>query len=144
MGALSSLASVGLNLALAEQASKRQSRTVNARRDQQIRAIEQRDQEQQRVASDRLRRQLATRRARAGAAGVGNSASSNAALQGLIAEAQQADLARRQGVSQAITALNRSARNARRRNMLDLAQSTARSGLSLLRTNSRRTSLLDR
>lgn len=144
MGALSSLASVGLNLALAEQASKRQSRTVNARRDQQVRAIEQREQERQRLAGDRLRRQLAAQRARAGAAGVGNGASSNAVLQGLIEEALQADQARRQGVSQAVTALNRSARNARRRNILDLAQTTARSGLSLLRNSNRRTSLLDR
>ena len=144
MGALSSLASVGLNLALAEQASKRQSRTINARRDQQIRAIEQRDQEQQRLASERLRRQLATQRARAGAAGVGNGASSNAVLQGLIEEALQADQARRQGVSQAVSTLNRRARNARRRNVLDLAQSTTRSGFSLLRNSGRRTSLLDR
>ena len=52
MGALSSLASVGLNLALAQQASERQSRDANAERNRQIQAIRQRDAEQQRQQED--------------------------------------------------------------------------------------------
>jgi hypothetical protein len=40
MGALSSLATVGLNLALAQQGSKRQSSSIDAERDQQIKAIQ--------------------------------------------------------------------------------------------------------
>lgn len=108
MGALSSLASVGLNLALADQAQSRQSRTINAERDQQIREIEQRDAEDQRKAADRLRRQLAAQRARAGAAGLGNSATSNAVLRGLVQEAAEAQQVRRTETSGDIAAINRS------------------------------------
>jgi len=64
MGALSSLASVGLNLALADQAQRRQSRTINADRDRWTDAIERRNAEEQRKVADRLRRQLASQRAR--------------------------------------------------------------------------------
>ena len=52
MGALSSLASIGLNLALAQQASQRQSSDINAERDRQIRAIRQRDEEERRQQQD--------------------------------------------------------------------------------------------
>ena len=143
MGALSSLASVGLNLALADQAQRRQSKEVNADRDESIRNIERRGAEEQRRAEDRLRRQLAAQRARAGAAGVGGSASSNAILRGLVQEAAAADQERREQSAQAIEAINRNARNSRRTNLLDLASSTTRSGLSLL-GGGRRSSLLDR
>lgn len=142
MGALSSLASVGLNLALADQAQKRQSRVVKDERDQRINTIEQRDAEDRRKAADRLRRQLATQRARAGAAGIGNSASSRAVLRGLVQEAATADQARQAETSQTIETLNRNARNSRRTNLLDLASNTARSGISLL-SGGRRSSLLD-
>jgi hypothetical protein len=84
MGALSSLASVGLNLALAQQASKRQSSDINAERDRQIRAIRQRDEEERRQQQEELRRRLATQRARAGAAGVGGGGSADAVLRGLL------------------------------------------------------------
>jgi hypothetical protein len=143
MGALSSLASVGLNLALADQAQKRQAKEINAARDDDIRKIEQRDAEEQRRAADRLRRQLATQRARAGAAGLGNSASSTAVLRGLVQQAAELDQALRDESSQAIEAINQGARNARRANLLDLANTTARRGLSQL-GGSQRSSLLDR
>lgn len=142
MGALSSLATVGLNLALADQAQKRESRAINAERDQRVSTIERRNTEERRKAADRLRRQLATQRARAGAAGLGNSASSAAVLRGLVEEATTADQVRQQEASEAVAAINRGARNARRTNLLDLANNTARSGISLL-SDSRGSSLLD-
>ena len=142
MGALSSLASVGLNLALADQAKKRQAKAINAERDEDVQKIEQRDAEERRRVADRLRRQLATQRARAGAAGLGSSASSTAVLRGLVQEAAAADQARRNQSTQAIEAINRGARNARRNNLLDLASSTTRSSLSQFGSGRRR-SLLD-
>ncbi|MEM9046693.1 MAG: hypothetical protein AAGC81_18585 [Pseudomonadota bacterium] len=132
MGALSSLATVGLNLALADQAQRRQSRTINAERDQRVDTIERRNAEERRRIEDRLRRQLASQRARAGAAGIGGSASSNAIIQGLIEEASIADQANQQEASQSIATINRNARNARRNNLLELADSSARRGISLL------------
>jgi len=66
MGALSSLASIGLNLALAQQASKEQSRSIRSERDRQIAAIRERDEQQRREQETALRRRLATQRARAG------------------------------------------------------------------------------
>lgn len=142
MGALSSLATVGLNLALADQAQRRQSRTINAERDRRVDDIERRSAEEQRRSDERLRRQLASQRARAGAAGVGGSASANAILRGLVEEADATDQARRQEASQSIETLNRNARRARRNNLLDLAGSSTRQGLSLLNSGTGR-SLLD-
>ncbi len=132
MGALSSLATAGLNLALADQAQRRQSRTINSERDQRIDSIERRNAEERRGIEDRLRRQLASQRARAGAAGIGGSASSNAILQGLIEEASVADQTSQQEASQSIATINRNARSARRNNLLELADSSARRGISLL------------
>lgn len=142
MGALSSLASVGLNLALAERAQRRQSRTINAERDSRVEDIERRSEEEERRAADRLRRELASQRARSGAAGVGGSASANAILRGLVEEASAAEQVRQQDASQSIETLNRNARNARRNNLLNLAGSSARQGVSLLSRGSR-TSLLN-
>lgn len=142
MGALSSLASVGLNLALAEQSQRRQSRGVNADRDRRVDAIERRSADEQRRATERLRRQLASQRARAGASGVGGSASTNAILRGLIEEASAAEQSNQQEAAQSIATINRSARTARRNNLLDFAGASARQGLSLLRPGSR-SSLLD-
>ena len=132
MGALSSLATVGLNLALADQAQRRQSRTINAERDQRIDTIERRNAEERRRIEDRLRRQLASQRARAGAAGIGGSGSSNAIIQGLIEEASIADQTSQQEASQSVATINRNARNARRNNLLELADSSARRGISLI------------
>ena len=142
MGALSSLASVGLNLALAERAQRRQSRTIDADRDRRVEDVERRNAEEERRAADRLRRELASQRARSGAAGVGGSASANAILRGLVEEASVAEQERQQEASQSIATLNRNARNARRNNLLNIAGSSARQGISLLSRGSG-SSLLD-
>ena len=143
MGALSSLATVGLNLALADQAQKRRAREIDTKRDENIEKIELQDAEERRRAAERLRRQLAAQRARAGAAGIGSSATSTAVLRGLVQEAAAAEQALRNESEQAIESINRSARNARRASLLDLAGRTSRNSLSQL-NGGRRNSLLDR
>jgi hypothetical protein len=145
MGALSSLATLGLNLALAQQASKQQSGSVKAERDRQIAAIRQRDQQQQREQADLLRRRLAAQRARAGASGVGGSGSAGAVLRGLVEEATAEDQARAATSSRRIAGIRRSASQQRRNNLLDLAGGVGTSAASLVGSGSGRLfSLLDR
>ena len=144
MGALTSLATVGLNLALAQQAASRQSRAIGADRDRQIEAIQQRDEEALREQRERLRRQLATQRARAAAAGVGSGGSSDAVLRGLIEEAEAGATARSLQSGQRNEDIRRHARTSRQRNLLELVGGATQSNARLLGTGSRRgTSLLD-
>lgn len=145
MGALTSLATVGLNAALARQAARRQSRQIDAERDREIEAIRARDQEERREQRELLRRRLAAQRARAAAAGVGGlGGSSQAVLRGLVEEAEAEARAREAQSGRRIDDLRRSARLSRRRNLLDLVGDTSRSSLSLLSSGARRgRSLLD-
>jgi hypothetical protein len=145
MGALSSLATLGLNLALAQQASKQQSGSVKAERDRQIAAIRQRDEQQQREQADLLRRRLAAQRARAGASGVGGSGSAGAVLRGLMEEATTENRARAATSNRQIAEIRRSASQQRRSNLLDLAGGVGTSAASLAGSGSGRLfSLLDR
>ncbi len=141
MGALGSLASVGLNLALAEQAARRQNRSVEGDRDQQVQGIQQKLDDERRIATDRLRRQLATQRARAGAAGVASSATSNAVLRGLIQTAQADNQARAADAQQEVDRIRQRARQASRRNLLELASTATRASFGV--TSGRTSSLLD-
>jgi hypothetical protein len=145
MGAITSLATAGLNLALAQQSAQRQSRAIDADRDRQIAAIRQRDDEERRRGEDQLRRQLATQRARAAAAGVGSGGgSADAVLRGLIEESEAAQRAREQSSALRIDELRRRAQQSRRRNLLDLAGGPAGGALrSLGRETGRQISLID-
>jgi hypothetical protein len=140
MGALTSLATAGLNFALANQGARRQNREIAAGRDQQIAEIQERDAEERRKQEEALRRRLAAERARAGAAGVGSGGSSQAVLRGLL-DQTEAELAadRRQSARQ-IGDIRESAARAQRRNLLELTGSATRTSLRSL--GSRR-SLLD-
>jgi hypothetical protein len=142
MGALSSLATVGLNLALAQQGSKRESSSINAERDQQIRAIQAQDEEVRRQEQEQLRRQLAAQRARAAAAGVGRGGSAQAVLRGLIEENEAADQARQERSALRISDINRDANRAQQRNLLDFVGTASRGSLRTLGGTSRR-SLFD-
>ncbi len=71
MGAFSSLATTGLNLALAQQAQAADAKRQAASRDRQIKSVLASDAESRRQSDLALQRQLAQARARAGAAGVG-------------------------------------------------------------------------
>lgn len=143
MGALSSLATVGLNLALAQQAAGRQSDETKAERNRQIQAIRQRDEEQRRQQEEALRRRLASQRARAGAAGVGGGGSADAVLRGLVEEADATEQARTATSNRQISEVRRSAGRSRRNNLLDLAGGAGTSALSLFGRRSGLNSLLD-
>lgn len=143
MGALSSLATVGLNLALAQQAAGRQSDETKGERNRQIQAIRQRDEEQRRQQEEALRRRLASQRARAGAAGVGGGGSADAVLRGLVEEADATEQARTAASNRQISDIRRSAGRSRRNNLLDLAGGAGSSAFSLFGRRSGLNSLLD-
>jgi hypothetical protein len=145
MGALSSLATIGLNLALAQQAAQRQSRAINTERNRQIEEIRQRDEEARRQEEEALRRRLAAQRARAAAAGVGGpGGSSEAVLRGLTEESQAALQAREELSGGRIADIRQRAQRSRRRNLLELVGGATGSSLRTLGSRSvRRSSLLD-
>lgn len=144
MGTLSSLATAGLNIALAQQAQKRQSQAINAERDRDIAAIQQRDDDARRKEEADLRRRLAQQRARLAAAGVGRGGSSQAVLRGLVEESEAGTEARQAQSALRIDDIRTTAREARRRNLLDMVGNVSRSGLtSAGRSAGRRISLLN-
>ena len=143
MGALSSLATAGLNLALAQRASKRQSSEIAANRDQQIRAIQERDAEEQRREQDELRRRLAAQRARSAAAGVSQGGSAQAVLRGLVEETEAAERARVGRSARRIDEISQGASRAQRNNLLDLVGGATRTSLRTVSSSSTRRSLLD-
>lgn len=143
MGALSSLATVGLNLALAQQASQRRSSSIGSERDQQIQEIRARDEETRRQEEEQLRRRLAAQRAQAAAAGVGRGGSAQAVLRGLIEETEAEEQARQQQSARRIAGIGRDASRAQQRNLLDLVGGATQSGLRTLSRGSQRRSLID-
>lgn len=144
MGALSSLATVGLNFALANRSARREARSIDAERDRQIAEIQARDAEVRREEEARLRRRLAAERARAGAAGIiGRGGSSEAVLRGLVEESEAGLSAEERQSALRIQEIRTRAGDARSRNLLDLVGNTASGGLRTLgRAAGRRTSLL--
>jgi hypothetical protein len=137
MGALNSLATLGLNLALGQQAQQAQGKELRRERDRQIRDIQLRDAQAQRQQDATLRRRLAEERARAGAAGVGGTGgSADAVLRGLTEESQLAGTARSQATARQIEELRRTYSQRRRDSLLDYAgrwlSSGGRSSRSLL------------
>ncbi|HLT01052.1 MAG TPA: hypothetical protein VK001_02695 [Geminicoccaceae bacterium] len=142
MGALSNLATVGLNFALAQQASRREADDIRRERDRQIREIQARNQEERRRQQEELRRRLAAQRARAGAAGVAGGGSAQAVLRGLTEEAEAAQAASDRAAARRIAELRSRASSARERNLLELVGGATRSSFGLLGGSSRR-SLLD-
>jgi len=122
MGAFSSLATTGLNLALSQQAAAGQARDARKERDQRIREIQARSREEIRKRRDELRRRLAAERARAGAAGVTTSGgSSDAVLRGLVERTNAANRATSSAVNRQINELHQSAKNSRRDSLLNFA-----------------------
>ena len=143
MGAYSSLATMGLNLALSQQARQAQSKELRQDRDRQLQSIRQRDGEERRQQELALRRRLAEERARAGGAGVGASGgAADAILQGLVEESRLLDAARSRDTQQRVDDVRHTYEQRRRRSLLDFAGRSAtlgsrqggssRSGRSLL------------
>lgn len=130
MGALSSLATLGLNVALAQQADRRERRAIHQERDRQIEAIRTRDAEAERERQARLRQALARQRARFAAAGVaGAGGSAEAVLRGLVEESDLASRARELESARRIEDITRAARQRRRRSLLDLGGQVVQGGL---------------
>ena len=122
MGALNSLATLGLNLALNQQAQQAESKELRQERDRQLQAISLRDAQDQRQQEQSLRRRLAEERARAGGAGVGSSGgSADAILAGLVEESRALDAERRQQSGLRIDDIRRSFDARSRRSLLDFA-----------------------
>jgi hypothetical protein len=140
MGALTSLATTGLNLALSQQAASGQARDARQERDRRIQEIQARNREESRKRREDLRRRLAAERARAGAAGVATrGGSSDAVLRGLVEETDRAEQTASSSVSRQVSELRRNASSARRNSLLDLAGNAAGSVFG----GSGRSSLLD-
>jgi hypothetical protein len=129
MGALTNLATLGLNVALAQQAARQESGDISRERDRQIREVQARTEEERRRQQEALRRRLAAQRARAGAAGVGGGGSAGAVLRGLTEEAEAAQEASDEAAARRIGDLRRRASQARERNLLELAGGVTRSTL---------------
>jgi hypothetical protein len=122
MGAFSSLATTGLNLALSQQAAANQARDARKERDERIREIQARSREEIRKRRDELRRRLAAERARAGAAGVTTSGgSSDAVLRGLVERTNAANRATSSAVNRQLNELRQSAKASRRDSLLNFA-----------------------
>jgi hypothetical protein len=140
MGALTSLATTGLNLALAQQAASGHARDARQERDRRIQEIQAHNREESRKRREELRRRLASERARAGAAGVATrGGSSEAVLRGLVEETDRTEQAARDSLRRQIGELRRNASSARRNSLLDLADNVAGSVVG----SSGRSSLLD-
>lgn len=142
MSALTSLATMGLNMAMAQRAQQREDRRLEQERDRAIRRIRNADAEARRRDEEVLKRRLAEERARAGASGTGSSGGSiDAILAGLTAESRAADAARRAGSRTRIEDISENAREQRRRSLLDFNRSWLDAGSRAL--GSSRRSLLD-
>ena len=143
MGALNSLATLGLNLALNQQAQANEAKELRRERDRQIQAIRLRDAEESRVQQQALRRRLAEERARAGGAGVGSTGgAADAILSGLVQESRLQSEARRKESALKLEDIRDTYDTRRRRSLLDFAgrsvtlgsrfDGSSRSGRSLL------------
>ncbi|MCB9941983.1 MAG: hypothetical protein H6823_27415 [Planctomycetaceae bacterium] len=104
---MNSLASVGLNLALGQQAMRQESKEAKAERDRQIAAIMRSSSNNDKLQANALRRRLASERVRAGAAGTATTGGSiDAILRGLEREAEQDAQARREATAQKVKEIN--------------------------------------
>ena len=122
MGALNSLATLGLNLALGQRAQQAESKELRQERDRQLQAVALRDAQDQRQQEQSLRRRLAEERARAGGAGVGSSGgSADAIVAGLVEESRALDAERRQQSRLRIDDIKHGYDARNRRSLLDFA-----------------------
>jgi hypothetical protein len=145
MGALTSLATLGLELALAQKARDEQKDRLEDQRRREIRRLRIADAEEQRRQQAALARRLAQERARAGAMGIASSGGSiDAVLRGLEEESRALQDARRRETAARIDSVRERYDARGRRNLLETAAqfgelaSRASSGLG-----SSRRSLLD-
>ncbi len=143
MGAYSSLATMGLNLALSRQSQRQEGKQLDSDRDRQVRDILARDAEARRQQDQALRRRLAEERARAGAAGTGGSGgSADAILRGLEEESRAVRNAQEDTAERQIDTIRDRYAGRQRSNLLELSNRWL-SGSGLLGGGSRSRSLHD-
>ncbi|BCX16942.1 MAG: hypothetical protein KatS3mg117_0624 [Geminicoccaceae bacterium] len=122
MGALSSLATLGLELALAQKARDEQQDQLEDQRRREIRRLRIAEAEEQRRQQAALARRLAQERARAGAMGIASSGGSiDAVLRGLEEESRALRDARRRETGARIDAIRERYEARGRRNLLETA-----------------------
>jgi hypothetical protein len=144
MGALNSLATLGLNLALSQRAQANEAKQLRKERDRQIQAIRLRDTEDGRQRQLALRRRLAEERARAGGAGVGSSGgSADAVLAGLVEESRLQDQARQRESDLRVQDIRSTFEGRRQRSLLDFAGRSVTLGSRLASPSRTGRSLLD-
>ena len=145
MGALSSLATLGLELALAQKARDEQRDQLKDQRRQEIRRIRAAAAEEQRRQQAALARRLAEERARAGALGIGGSGGSfDAVLRGLEEESRAIRAARQRETEARIEGVRARYEARGRRSLLETAAPLAEVGSRLFGgLGSSRRSLLD-
>lgn len=119
MGGLSSLASLGLNVALGQEAAKRENRNLKKERDRQIEAIMRDNRDAERQQASALRRRQASERVRAGATGTATTGGSiDAILRGLERETEFDNNARRDVASARVQQIRDTFGTRRRNNLL--------------------------
>ncbi len=145
MGALTSLATMGLELALARKARDDQREQLKEQRRHEIRRLRLTEEEEQRRQQAALARRLAQERARAGALGIGGSGGSiDAVLRGLEEEARAIREARQRETDARIDAVRTRYDARMRRSLLDTVSPLAELGSrAVTGLGSSRRSLLD-
>ncbi len=138
MGAMTSLAALGLNAALSRRAQRAQDKDLRRDQAQQLRTIELRDAELRRQQEQTLRRRIAEERARAGAGGVGSTGgSADVIVRGLVEESRAAGAARAGEVGMRTQEIRDAFSTRRRQNLLDYTSrmlSLGRSGATTSRS----------
>ena len=136
MGGFSSLANLGLNVALSQQAAKKQNRDMQKDRDRQIEAIMRDDREAERQQASALRRRQASERARAGATGTATTGGSiDAILRGLEKEAELDSAARRETAAARVQQIRATFGTRQRNNLLNTTNRLLGTSNSTLRRN---------
>lgn len=136
MGGFSSLANLGLNVALSQQAAQKQNKDLQKDRDRQIAAIMRDDREAERQQASALRRRQASERARAGATGTATTGGSiDAILRGLEREAQFDSAARRETAAARVQQIRATFGTRQRNNLLKTTNRLLGTSNSTLRRN---------
>ncbi|MGF1475215.1 MAG: hypothetical protein ACFB6S_06580 [Geminicoccaceae bacterium] len=120
MGALSSVASIGLQAAAAGRAAKRETKKLNDQRDKQLAEIQRRDNEARIRRQRSLREASARAKARAAGAGLGGAGgSASAILDGLRKAATDEQARSDKERDKMVDELFRSTSKAKKRSLLD-------------------------
>ena len=136
MGGVSSLANLGLNVALSQQAAQKKNRDLEKDRDRQIAAIMRDDREAERQQASALRRRQASERARAGATGTATTGGSiDAILRGLEREAELDSAARRKTTAARVQQIRATFGTRQRNNLLNTTNRLLGTSNSTLRRN---------